>query len=83
MRVAVPQLAKPCAGQPVQGPPEDFVEKPPDIEPHPAGVGLGLDDVYGVRRLGGKPGAGFDHLRSAQLDTWSAWKTQSGRLKKI
>ena len=48
--VAVPQLAQPCPGQPVQRPPQDFVEEASHVESHPTGVRLAADDVHRIRR---------------------------------
>ena len=47
--VAVPQLAQPGAGQPVQGPPQHLVEETPHVEPDPAEEGLAADDVGRAR----------------------------------
>ena len=65
MGVAVPQLAQSGAGQPVQGPPQDFVEEAPDVESHPAGVRLAADDVHRVRwQRGARATPRFVHLLS-------------------
>lgn len=68
--VAVSQLAQSCAGQPVQRPPQDFVEETPDVESHSLGVGLAADDVHRIRwQRGARPRPRIDHLRSSHSVT--------------
>lgn len=81
--VAVPQLAQSCAGQPVQRPPQDFMEEAPDVQSHSAGVGLAADYVHRIRRQrGARPSPRFYHLRSSHSVTWKDWKIQPGRLRR-
>lgn len=77
--IAVPQFAQPCAGQPVQRPPQDFVEEAPDVQSHPAGVRLAADDVHRIWGLrGARARARFHHLRTSHSVT--CWMIQSGSL---
>lgn len=81
--IAVPQFAQSCAGQPVQRPPQDFVEKAPDVEPHAAGVGLAPDDVHRIRRQrGGRPRPRFYHLQQSHSATARDWRIQSSKLRR-
>lgn len=47
--VALSELSQTSPGQPIQGPPQNFVVQTPDVEADPAGAGLGADDVDGLR----------------------------------